>query len=252
VGGRNVRRMTLEEHVEPVTDSERAVLATRGIAAPEHWSMASEGVWPCRRPWVKPSHQGEPAPRLPLARQPRSGAGLFHLWDAERGLLQTCRTCLRLPEEELGEPVATALVPYSQRCDPWNPWWARHVPRRVGRTLPAQWPQEKIPLWFVWWRLFELQGGRCALCWLPARMIDHDHRTGRVRGLLCHDCNSREGPYAVGRMVCVHQAPYCFEGYWADPPANSFAWTWPTSPKSGRPLETFRHARWPEVAEPRA
>lgn len=42
-------------------------------------------------------------------------------------------------------------------------------------------------------RLLEEQGGHCALC--PAvpktrRLnVDHDHESGRVRGLLCHRCN---------------------------------------------------------------
>ncbi len=37
------------------------------------------------------------------------------------------------------------------------------------------------------------QGGGCALCGSPPRTrqlhIDHDHKTGRVRGLLCFRCN---------------------------------------------------------------
>ena len=50
--------------------------------------------------------------------------------------------------------------------------------------------------------MLTVQGGRCAICrslptwnWprdgrsQPRLCIDHDHQTGKVRGLLCHACN---------------------------------------------------------------
>lgn len=47
----------------------------------------------------------------------------------------------------------------------------------------------------------ERQGGRCAICQRPARgrgvearlQLDHDHRTGRIRGALCGACNKAIG-----------------------------------------------------------
>ena len=39
--------------------------------------------------------------------------------------------------------------------------------------------------------MHEAQSGSCAVCKNPLRKfhIDHDHSTGKVRGLLCHRCN---------------------------------------------------------------
>jgi len=58
---------------------------------------------------------------------------------------------------------------------------ARASKRRYGITL-EQVEQLRIK-----------QGGRCALCGEPPSAkglcVDHDHATGRVRGLLCNGCN---------------------------------------------------------------
>lgn len=56
-------------------------------------------------------------------------------------------------------------------------------------------------------RLWEEQGGRCAICLVPLDIsrrilapLDHDHSTGLVRSVLCRRCNVRIGQIENGRM----------------------------------------------------
>lgn len=51
-------------------------------------------------------------------------------------------------------------------------------------------------------QMLEAQGGVCAICKLPERerrqvrlCVDHDHVTGKVRGLLCRACNVALGKF---------------------------------------------------------
>ena len=40
------------------------------------------------------------------------------------------------------------------------------------------------------------QGGLCALCEVrPATQVDHDHKTGKVRAILCLLCNAGMGAF---------------------------------------------------------
>lgn len=73
----------------------------------------------------------------------------------------------------------------------------------------------------------ELQDGRCAICKVlfnhpkiePA-CADHDHATGKVRGLLCRPCNAVEG--MIGRTgISPSEFANRLETYLAEPPIKT-------------------------------
>ena len=75
--------------------------------------------------------------------------------------------------------------------------WEREYARRPDVVLRKNARRYKIaPADLA--ELIKAQEGKCAACGddlVPGRHthIDHDHKTGKVRGLLCKDCNLAEG-----------------------------------------------------------
>jgi hypothetical protein len=48
--------------------------------------------------------------------------------------------------------------------------------------------------------LYQTQNGVCKICARQVELVvDHDHNTGRVRGLLCRKCNAELGWYEMYR-----------------------------------------------------
>jgi hypothetical protein len=72
---------------------------------------------------------------------------------------------------------------------------AQHLPRKYGLTEVQR------------AELIASQGGVCCICLsAPATHVDHCHKTGRVRGVLCFNCNSglgllRDDPDAMNRAA---------------------------------------------------
>lgn len=71
----------------------------------------------------------------------------------------------------------------------------------------------------MYWEMLDTQGGGCALCGTtdPGRAggsservfaVDHCHGTGRVRGLLCHNCNRALGLFRDNAEVLRRAAEY--------------------------------------------
>ncbi len=80
-------------------------------------------------------------------------------------------------------------------CNPCMPAWNRNNMLRRTYGLTHKEYEAKL----------EAQGGGCAICGSAKRstgkrnmMIDHNHATGSVRGILCHSCNA-----AIERLETV-------------------------------------------------
>lgn len=103
-----------------------------------------------------------------------------------------------------------AFRPHPKGKDGYYPWckechhrkkrqWAEANPERYR----AMRRRERIRKYGIssdqYLVLLAAQGGVCAICGAPPTdtrkrlQIDHDHRTGEVRGLLCHHCNRALG-----------------------------------------------------------
>lgn len=62
--------------------------------------------------------------------------------------------------------------------------------------------------------LVELQEGCCAICGRERPLcVDHDHETGRVRGLLCRICNSAIGKLDDDPALLVKAAAYLIDSH---------------------------------------
>ena len=61
-------------------------------------------------------------------------------------------------------------------------------------------------------RILESQESRCAICWVKPderRLgVDHDHKTGRIRGLLCNPCNRALGGFQDNSVTVQRAADY--------------------------------------------
>lgn len=65
--------------------------------------------------------------------------------------------------------------------------------------------------------LFDLQNGRCAICYTPLQLgerskrsacVDHCHNTGKVRGLLCNHCNKGLGMFLDNTQILASAITY--------------------------------------------
>jgi len=68
---------------------------------------------------------------------------------------------------------------YCRNCAPNHTWVARTF--RYGVTKP------------IWDLMLKNQNGHCALCNKIPTVVDHNHKTGKTRGLLCSSCNFKIG-----------------------------------------------------------
>ncbi len=84
--------------------------------------------------------------------------------------------------------------------------------------------------------LLEFQEHQCAIClrpFTPSRLphVDHNHKTGNVRGLLCNRCNGLLGAINEDKHALMRAGIYLTH------PSADFLWEDPKRPADAPPLE---------------
>ena len=175
-----------------------------------------------------------PAKRCPDCGQEKPLSEFGNNRTTKDGLQVYCRSCCarrgaeiyRRKRERAGKTVRKNIsVPeghkHCRRCDQVKPFseWHRnarqsdglasyckecrkhlgrlgHLKRTFGLTL------EEVA------SLIDSQGGMCAICDGPPQHIDHDHATGRIRGVLCGLCNMGLGQFGDDPMRLARACSY--------------------------------------------
>src|SRR4051794_6574318 len=69
--------------------------------------------------------------------------------------------------------------------------------------------------------MIEARGGTCAVCWEgKPKQFDHDHQTGKVRGILCFTCNGGLGQFKDDVNRLINAIAYLEERSWMTEPAG--------------------------------
>lgn len=100
------------------------------------------------------------------------------------GLRSTCKDCSKLDRDEWRK----SSTKDNDRNKAYN---KEHALRLKGKKLQRYWPgstwEQALHNWDI---LFAIQNNHCALCPRSLKLhVDHSHKTGLVRGLLCNKCN---------------------------------------------------------------
>lgn len=86
---------------------------------------------------------------------------------------------------------------HKERINRRNVEWRRNLPKSVVRNWKLKWKYgitiERYD------QMFLQQHGLCKICKKQKRrlVVDHDHETGKVRGLLCDPCNLALNKYVT-------------------------------------------------------
>ena len=110
----------------------------------------------------------------------------------EKVACKTCHVSKPLSEFNISRTAINGRVKYCREC-------ANKERRRRHRYSfeRKSWSlQRKFNIDLEQYQaLFKQQNGLCAICQKPEKVqsrmlsVDHDHKTGVIRGLLCHRCN---------------------------------------------------------------
>lgn len=117
--------------------------------------------------------------------------------DGRIGLRSKCKPCSQTERDEWRAKSSKD----NDRNKAYNKEHAEEI--RGKKLVKNYWPnltwQEALAEWSS---LYQKQGGKCAFGHVVAKLhVDHCHTTGKIRGLLCYNCNNGLGRLKDDIMV---------------------------------------------------
>jgi hypothetical protein len=126
------------------------------------------------------------------------------------GYLQYCKECTNLNRKEYRDRQKTGTTKYTRKFtkeDYETPEYKEHQrDRSLKRIYGISIEDYNL--------LFTNQDGSCAICKIHQSKlkrpldVDHDHETGKVRGLLCSNCNTSLGLLKDSTELLSHAIKY--------------------------------------------
>ena len=138
-----------------------------------------------------------------------------------RGRSYHCKVCDRTQSKARYEQDAEARREYARQYRKENPDFDKRTPA----AKEYNWRQQSMKKYGItvaeYDAMFERQKGLCAICGQPEAAnrdgeafrlaVDHDHGTGKVRGLLCASCNNGLGRFGDDPERLMAAAAYLLE-----------------------------------------
>ena len=117
----------------------------------------------------------------------------FHLNpDKKDGRCRACKACRRAYDQK-----------YYYRPERLERTWSLYIQRKFGVTINQ------------YYEALKAQNGSCAICRSESPRngrsrfaIDHDHATGKIRGLLCMQCNTAIGLFRDNQSLLISTIAY--------------------------------------------
>lgn len=138
----------------------------------------------------RPCYDGQDGPSIRRARH-------FKAWYSNTPEIQSSRK-----KEWRGKNV--------ERSREGNKRWRTQNPEKTSAMQRRSWLKSNYGLSEQEFNLrLEQQGARCCICQInTATCVDHNHDTGKTRGLLCSGCNSGLGFFKENVIALVRAKHY--------------------------------------------
>lgn len=133
----------------------------------------------------------------------------FHKrWNGKDGLNAECKWCFQKRYKEFPPERKLRLRTKARE-------WQKRNPERVAAKARKCWLKNKYGLTLQQYAdMLKAQNYCCAICFIPEEelvkglAVDHDHSSGKIRGLLCGGCNTAIGRFRDDTIILARAIRY--------------------------------------------